>query len=697
MKKIITLLFIFSSYFAFCGKIEKAYQALSIFDYFKARQLFYSSLQKNRCEASYGLAVIYSRNDNPFSNIDSACKFIKEASHHFKDTASFGKFHINHSEIKALADVIARKGFLKYGHQNNTDSLNYFLKHFYFASDSLREICWRSRDLMELNRHKAWKSSDSMSLYLQKYPESFYYQMAKQLYYDFQYHEQVPNNDLKELKSFLISYAKNPNTQLAEKKLFDLILQSHSADSIYAFIKKYSSIQTRETAWKALYSESVKVYSSETLHAFSAKYPDYPYSDILNEEITLANKKLIPLKNNNQKFGFIDTLGNWIINPIYDEAFQFSEGYAVVYSGDSCFFINKNGQKAFESFYDEASQYQHGITIIKKGKNFYLQNKAGQIISKGYDDISASENGIYICQMNTAFGAINAKGEIIIPFTYKKLGRFKNGYSYYSTGSSFGLLDLMNDAMKAQWDWVSDVDTNLVITIKKNQQFGLMNIHEEILLDPSYDFIAHCSHDIYLIVKNQKYGFYSVHEKCFITSIDYDYSPSNDIRSYTDGNYFIIRKDNETALIGVNGKILIPFKTYDQITINSKAIKVQKNNKTGFLDKKLKPLTPVDFETAEDFTYNNCVAAKNQTAIIINLLGKSLFSLKGGEIERIAENYFITTQNNLTGLISINGDLLLKNEYTSIKSIEHDLFICNKNNQLFLFNSKTKALKEISH
>lgn len=697
MKKIIALLFILSTHFAYSGKIEKAYTALSIFDYFKAKQLFYSTLQKNNYEASYGLAIIYSRNDNPFSNVDSACKFIKNAKQHFKDSISFGAFHINLNSIEKLEHVIATKGFAKYSRTNNTDSLNYFLTHFYFAPDSLREWCWQKRDLNELNRYKYSGSSDSVLVYLQTYPESVYYTLAKQYYYDFQFREKVPADDPIFLKSFIVSYPHNPNTSLAEKKLFDLTQQSHSSDSIHEFIKKYSSSQTKEIAWKALYSESVKEYSSEALHAFSSKYPDYPYSHILNEEISLADKKLIPLKNGSQKFGYIDTLGNWCIKAIYDEAGGFQEGYAVAYSGDSCFYINKKGQRAFDGFYDEASLYKNGIAIVKKGKNFYLQNKAGQIISKGYDDISASENGVYICQINNIFGAINAKGETIIPFVYKKLGRFKNGYSYYSTGNAFGLLDIMNDAMKAEWDWVSDVDTNLVAIIKKNQRFGLMNIQQEILLEPTYDFIAHCTQTIYLIVKDQKYGFYNVKEKCFITAIDYDYSPSNNLKYYTDGLNYVIRKDEETALVSVNGKVLIPFKTYDHISINAKAIKVQKNNKIGFLDKRLKPLNNTDFETAEDFNFTNCVVSKNQSSYIVNLQGKSLITLKGIGLERVSEIYFITYQNELAGLINLNGEQLLKNEFSSIVKIDTTLFVCIKNNKLFLFNSLNKVLKEISH
>jgi hypothetical protein len=49
------------------AKINDAYKALEIFDYFKARKLFYESYNKKTSHASYGLAIIYFRTDNPFS------------------------------------------------------------------------------------------------------------------------------------------------------------------------------------------------------------------------------------------------------------------------------------------------------------------------------------------------------------------------------------------------------------------------------------------------------------------------------------------------------------------------------------------------------------------------------------------------------------------------------------------------------
>ena len=80
-------------------QLVKAYSALKIYNYFEARKLFKEELKKNKvtfgadtttkvkphknphtlASAAYGLGVIYSRTDNPFSNLDSAYLYARLA------------------------------------------------------------------------------------------------------------------------------------------------------------------------------------------------------------------------------------------------------------------------------------------------------------------------------------------------------------------------------------------------------------------------------------------------------------------------------------------------------------------------------------------------------------------------------------------------------------------------------------------
>jgi hypothetical protein len=696
MRNIAIILLICFATRAQAGKIPEAFEALSIFDYFKAKQLFYKSLPKYPAESSFGLATIFLRTDNPFSNVDSAAKYISIAKNSFEDTVTYASFHINPETIQALAINIGSKGFEKYAIRNEAGDLNHFLSHFYFADNVLLEKTFSKRDGVYFANALATQSSDSIQHFLLRFPQSSLYSKAKKLFDDYQYFERTPQKTIRQYQLFIKQYPANPNITLAETNLLNLIKALHSADSIHSFIIHYSTELTKDAAWKLLYSASVKSYSKEELTRFLAKYPDYPFNETILKEISLAQHILIPLKNINEKFGFIDTLGNWIIYAKYDDALPFNEGFASVCKEDSCFYVNKEGHKISSHYFEEAESYKDGVAIVKKDNTYFLINRSGQFISKGYQDISESSENLFVCKSNNMYGAINAKGEIIIPFSYNKLGNFKNGYAYY-LAAQYGLVSINNKPLQANWDWISDVDTNAIAVVKKGNQFGLMTVEEQLILPTDYDYIAYCTDDIYLVVKKNQYGFFSSKGRCFVTSVEYDYDPAFEPGYYTNGIYFKLIKDEDVALVDANGRYSVVFGTYTNLFFAKNGmIRIQKSNKYGYVDRKLKPVTPVEFDEAQDFKNDVAIVLKKGTSQLINSKGTPVYTLKGGYISNDLKGlYYKTSFNELRGLINNKGEIFLNTEYVSIEQIADHLFYCKKPEGIFLYNSTTKVSKKL--
>lgn len=699
MRKIIALFIICFGLKASANKISAAYEALSIYDYFKAKQLFYKSLSKYPCESSYGLATIYYRNDNPFSNIDSAAKYIAISKSHFKDTITYSLFHINTNTIQSLAINIGKKGIGKYALQNSIESYHDFLSRYYFSDSALLEQTYLKRDEIKLTAATGLQSSKLINEFLIQHPQSTLYNKAKKLFYDFQYAEQTPDKTIYQYQKFIKQFPNNPNISFAEKNLFNLLQPFHSSDSLNNFIKNYSTNLTREAAWKLLYSSSVKSYNKEELSNFLTKYPDYPFTETILTEIALSENILIPLKNADDKYGYIDTLGNWVISPQFDDAFAFSEGLAVVSKTNNYYYINKEGNKISELYTDEIESYKNGVAIIKKEGKSYLINRTGQIITKGYNDLNELSDDLFTCRTDQAAGAINIKGETVIPFVYKSLGKFKKGYSNYEKNDSlnkFGLISITNQCSPALWDWISAVDTNDIVIVKDKNKFGILHVNEQLLLPTAYDYISHCINEIYLVVENNLYGFYNIKEKCFITSIDYNFNRSLNPSDYTNGKYFKLIKNNEVALVDANGRYSINFGNYsDLFFAKCDIIRVQKNNKFGFIDRKLKAITPFEFDKATDFENDLAIVVKSNNSMLIDKSGKALHSIKNGELKSFPQNLYLVTQNNLMGLIDNYGMQILSIEFESIEKIHNELFACTKNNELFLFNSKTQVVKKL--
>jgi hypothetical protein len=87
------------------GDLDKAFKAIEVHDYFKARALFTKSVKKHPVAAWYGLSVISGRANNPFFNIDSAYMQVLRSDAAFtvardKERTYVARFGVDHAAIE---------------------------------------------------------------------------------------------------------------------------------------------------------------------------------------------------------------------------------------------------------------------------------------------------------------------------------------------------------------------------------------------------------------------------------------------------------------------------------------------------------------------------------------------------------------------------------------------------------------------
>ncbi|MFA6598439.1 MAG: WG repeat-containing protein [Ignavibacteriaceae bacterium] len=118
------------------------------------------------------------------------------------------------------------------------------------------------------------------------------------------------------------------------------------------------------------------------------------------------------IQSRDNKYGYIDTSGNVVVEPIYSDAFPYSDGFTTV------------------SFLDE--RYQKAFFIIdlkgKRIKEFKRIKKDNEIITfhSGFND------GLAVAQQGYGMdmGFIDTKGKTVIDFKFNKLKPFNSGLAY---------------------------------------------------------------------------------------------------------------------------------------------------------------------------------------------------------------------------------------------------------------------------
>ena len=161
------------------SKIEKGFEALRIFNYFEAKQFFYKSNQSTlNPYSSYGLSLVFYKNNNPFFNLDSAAKYAYISYQAYKNIPikkTYSSFEISDSTIINLIDSITFKQYQITEHLNTIIDYNIFLKTNYLANKKILKRVLFLRDELEFNRILKINKSDTTSDYLLLHPQSSFY------------------------------------------------------------------------------------------------------------------------------------------------------------------------------------------------------------------------------------------------------------------------------------------------------------------------------------------------------------------------------------------------------------------------------------------------------------------------------------------------------------------------------------------
>lgn len=660
--------------------LKNGFAALKEYNYFEARKIFYRSLGKSdNAYASYGLALIFSRNDNPFTNYDSAAKYVNRSFSAYvskPEKQNLSGFIIDSLGIRNLADTIAFRSFVKSGNFTVPEKADSFLTRNYLATTALLYKVISLRDDLEYNSVISKSNSDSTLRFIHTHPESILLSEATLLYQRQLYEEYTGSGLAEDYKKFIAVYPDNVMVKEAHESLFRIHKGNNDSEGLKDFIQSYPSAPQIKEAWKLLFSLTVKTFSNKELEKFLKEYPAFPFRNSIQKELELNRLVLYPFEKN-ELFGFIDSTGKIRIKPDYESVTGFYEGLSIVSKNDSVFYVNKDNVNPFDEYFTDAYPFFNGMAAVKKNHHWFFINRQGQIISLPYEEINELSSNCYVVKQNGRYGAVSSTGQTIIEPRFQKLGDFKNDFAYFNEGSKYGFVSKNGFITKALYDWISEFSEGIAI-VKVSEQYGIINSRGNFILEPEFDLILRAPDNIFIVVKDTKYGFYSG-AGCFMSQIAYDFIKEKPAEYYSNGKSFrLIRKTSQT-LMDANGRQLTAFDEFDEIGFNSDGFyRVRKNKKYGFADKKFNLAIPLKYENAGDFSDSLALVKIKDKYAVINLSGKEVFS-SDLPIAKLSGKYFLEGEEENRNLFSNKGTLLFSG-INSVQRLSKDRLLFTLNN-----------------
>lgn len=463
---------------------------------------------------------------------------------------------------------------------------------------------------------------------------------------------------------------------------FDMIQIPNPSKDIFICMNNYNA----ETG-----NYETKVYNKNKEEIFS----EYEKVEAIKREENLDNipyeKSVLKYKENG-KYGLLDFDGKKITKPIYDniEALEFKEGMLLVKKDGKTGVINIDGKEIININYDsiEADKYsisenhnekagfivsikteegyRYGyinykgkiilkteyneiarINYIDDDENAYLvafkNGQVGLFINKKlvlehkYEDIQFDNiNNLLILQESGKQGVANLSGEIIIPIQYSNIiiaGNLINAQNddvvivFDNKGQKFSNENFISI--------ISTMNKNYFISIDKNENFGIIDKDNNILIENKYTFIDYLFND-YFIAQDETYlGIIDINED-IIVKFNYDV-----LQKLENTNVIQGIKDNNIELIDNNMNVIASMENAE-IEIEKNYIKIYNSKDKKFFD----------FDGKELF---NTPTMNNQNLVAKKQNSKWGFVDKNGNV-KVEYIYDMVTDFNIYGYAGIKKD-----------------------------------------
>ncbi len=688
---------LFFSVNVFAGKIDKAYEALKIYDYFKAKSLFQEVLEDEPVAARYGLTIIYYRNDNPFHNLDTAYAYIQKVEVDFeelrnKDKEELLSYQIDTDKISKLKSDIVLAFWNNVKDTKSVKSLTAFIKRFPDFYDISNAIQYRT----DLSFEKAEEQNtfQSYGSFLKTYPDDPRAEDAKIIYEKKLYEAKTDNGNLQSYTDFIYIYPENPYIIDAENQIFLLSTKNKTAKNYKWFVDKFPDNPHATEAWMNLFILSFTDFNDVEIRNFNQDNHDFPFPKAFTESRVLRDLELYQITKNG-KWGFISTKGEVKIVPKYEFENSFSNEYALVADEDFVGYINKKGEQVIDFIYDDGSDFIEGVASVTKGDSVALINKLGnKVLGFKFSEISDAKEGIVLAKNKKSgkYTYYNIYGKEIFKgkeFVYAQ--PFENDFAIIGDGTSYGIINQKGETVVVIDNKTinRDIKSRFIIQ-NSNSKYGLISLATNDTIIPfDYVNIGMYGEGKYSVFSNNNYGYYR-EDGSTLTKVVYKRFKGDVEETIFERGFALTKIREKYGLIDSLGNKVFPNIFEEVGDVSEYPLPCKKRGKWGYVTEKITMWLPYKYTYAGAFEEGQAIVAKNGKYGIINDKKKIVISFSYKKISSFKEEFYLAVKNNKYGILDRSGKVILPFYYSNIKEFKGDIIALGYKGEIYYYNIKRK-------
>lgn len=333
----------------------------------------------------------------------------------------------------------------------------------------------------------------------------------------------------------------------------------------------------------------------------------------LTETVEVKKEQKLSGVQIDNKWGFIDTKGNWIVQPIYDEVKNFNDDLASVKINGKWGFIDRKGNIAIEPTFEVADYFNEGLASIK---------------------------------IDGKYGSIDKKGHLVIQPIFRAGLHFQNGFA------------LINEHYK-----IKDATTGTEEYVLK---WGFIDKKGTVIVSPSLAGLSYFNEDLASVKINEKWGFINTKGEIVIQSLF-------DKEAHFYEGLASVELNGKHGFIDKKGNWAIQPIFESASKFNEGLARVEMNDKYGFIDKKGNWVIQPLFKFVDSSFYEGLARFKlNDKVGFIDKQGNIVIQATFLGVERFENGLapFRLEKDSKIGFIDKQGNVVIQPLYTNAYSFQ---------------------------
>lgn len=150
----------------------------------------------------------------------------------------------------------------------------------------------------------------------------------------------------------------------------------------------------------------------------------------------------------NEKTGFVNTSGQWIIEPQFSEVGSFSENISTYRNSSNWGLLGVEGKIISEAKWDEIKDFSGGIAVAKSNSGYFLLDKSGQTLNQvGFSQVCRLKYGYFLVEKAGKRGLLDKSGNEILPLEFENIQVEKPDFFIVTKEGLTGALNAKGEAI----------------------------------------------------------------------------------------------------------------------------------------------------------------------------------------------------------------------------------------------------------